>query len=159
VPGSENPAYSYLIGVQLFNSGRVEEAKTHIEEAYRKQPDSAQYAVNLAKLYMQLKDYTKIEPLLLPLFDKTDPPPYDVYFILGKAYQAVGELSKAIEVFDTAISIYGVNINVLNSVGECYFQLGQIEDALVAWERSVEINPDQPELKKALESIKEKKND
>jgi tetratricopeptide (TPR) repeat protein len=159
MPGADNPVYSYIIGTQLFNSGKVQEALAYIEEAYQKQPDSAQYALNLAKLYMLLKDYTKIEPLLLPLFDEPEPPPYDVYFILGKAYQVLGELNKAIELFDSAISIYGININVLNAVGECYFQLGQIEEALAAWERSLEINPDQPGLKKSLEAIKEKKND
>jgi tetratricopeptide (TPR) repeat protein len=44
-------------------------------------------------------------------------------------------------------------------VGECYFQIGEIEEALAAWEKSLEINPDQPELKKSLEAIKENKND
>lgn len=159
MPGADNPVYSYIIGTQLFNSGKVQEALAYIEEAYRKQPDSPQYALNLAKLYMLSKDYTKIEPLLLPLFDKPEPPSYDAYFLLGKAYQAVGELSKAIELFDSAINVYGININVLNAVGECYFQLGMMEEALAAWERSLEINPDQPELKKSLEAIKEKKNE
>jgi GWxTD domain-containing protein len=159
MPGGENPAYSYIIGTQLFNSGRVEEARVYIEEAYRKQPDSVQYALNLAKLYLLMEEYTEIEPLLLPLFGKPDPPEYDGFFVLGKAYQAMGELSKAIELFNSAIDHYGINTNLLNSVGECYFQLGEIEEALAAWERSLEINPDQPELKKSLEAIKEKKNE
>ena len=159
MPGSENPAYSYIIGTQLFNSGRVQEALAYMEEAHQKQPDSAEYTLNLARLYVLLRDYTKIEPLLLPLFDKPESPPYDAYFILGTAYQALGELSKAIELFDSAISIFGINTNLLNAIGECHFQLGKNEEALAAWERSLEINPDQPELKKSLEAIKEKKND
>ncbi len=159
MPGVENPAYSYIIGTQLFNSGKVEEARTYIEEAYRKRPDSVQYAINLAKLYMLMEEYTKIEALLLPLFDKPDPPLYDVFFVLGRAYQALGELSKAIELFNSALDHYGINTNLLNSVGECYFQIGEIEEALAAWEKSLEINPDQPELKRSLEAIKENKND
>jgi GWxTD domain-containing protein len=159
MPGAENPVYSYIVGTQLFNSGRTEEAKAYIEEAYQKQPDSAEYALNLAKLYMLMEDYTKIEPLLLPLFGKPDPPLYDAFFVLGKTYQALGELSKAIELFNSAIDHYGINTNVLNAVGECYFQLGEIEEALVAWEKSLEINPDQPELKQSLEAIKEKRNE
>lgn len=159
MPGSENPVYSYILGTQLFNSGKVQEAKTHIEEAYQKQPDSVEYALNLAKIYLIMEEYTKIEPLLLPLFEKPEPPSYDVFYVLGKTYQALGELSKAIEIYNSAIDHYGINTNVLNSVGECYFQLGEIEEALMAWEKSLEINPDQPELKKSLEAIKEKKND
>jgi tetratricopeptide (TPR) repeat protein len=159
MPGVENPAYSYIIGTQLFNSGKVEEARTYIEEAYRRRPESVQYAINLAKLYMLMEEYTKIEALLLPLFDKPDTPLYEAFFVLGRAYQALGELSKAIELFNSAIDHYGINTNLLNSVGECYFQIGEIEEALAAWEKSLEINPDQPELKKSLEAIKENKND
>lgn len=159
MPGAENPVYSYIVGTQLFNSGKVQEARTYIEDAYRKKPDSAAYALNLARIYMILDEYTKIESLLLPLFDKPEPPQYDVFFVLGKAYQALGELSKAIELFNSAIDFYGINTNVLNAVGECYFQSGDMEEALAAWERSLEINPDQPELKKTLEAIKEKKNE
>ncbi|MGD9344623.1 MAG: GWxTD domain-containing protein [Candidatus Aminicenantes bacterium] len=159
MPGGENPVYSYIVGTQLFNSGKVEEAEAYIERAYQKQPDSAEYALNLAKLYMLSEEYTKIEPLLLPLFEKPDPPLYDVFIVLGRTYQALGELSKAVELFNSAIDHYGINTNVLNAVGECYFQLGEIEEALTAWERSLEINPDQPGLKKSVEAIKEKKND
>ncbi len=159
MPGVENPVYSYIIGTQLFNSGKVQEARTYVEDAYHKNPDSIEYSLNLARLYMVLNEYTKIEPLLLPLFEKPDPPLYDVFFVLGKAYQALGELSKAIELFNSAIDHYGINTNVLNAVGECYFQLGETEEALTAWEKSLEINPDQPELKKSLEAIKEKRND
>ena len=159
MPAGENPVYSYIVGTQLYNSGKVEEAKTYIEEAYRKQPDSAEYALNLAKLYLISEEYTKIEPLLLPLFEKPDPPLYDVFIVLGRTYQALGELSKAVELFNSAIDHYGINTNVLNAAGECYFQLGEIEKALTAWERSLEINPDQPELKKSVDAIKEKKND
>ena len=159
IPGAENPVYSYIIGTQFFNSGKIQEARAYIENAYQKEPDSAEYALNLARLYMLLDEYTKIESLLLPLFDKPDPPLYDVFFVLGKTYQALGELSKAIELFNSAIDHYGINTNILNAVGECYFQLGEIEEALAAWEKSLEMNPDQPELKQNLEAIKEKKND
>jgi hypothetical protein len=158
MPGADNPVYSYVIGTQLFNSGKIQEALAYIEDAYQKKPDSAQYALNLARLYMLMQEYAKIEPLLLPLFEEPDPPLYDVFFVLGKAYQSLGELGKAIELLNSAIEHYGINTNILNAVGECYFQLGEIEEAITAWEKSLEINPDQPELTKSLEAIKEKKN-
>ncbi|MDH5386360.1 MAG: tetratricopeptide repeat protein, partial [Candidatus Aminicenantes bacterium] len=64
---------------------------------------------------------------------------------------------KAIDIFDKALSHYGLNVNLLNSLGECYFQLGSLEGALAAWEKSLEINPDQPEIQKSVKVIKEKK--
>jgi len=158
MPGSGNPVYSYIIGVQLYNSGRVEEARTYVEEAYRNNPESIEFALNLARIYMSMKDFKLVEPILQPFLDRPEPPEYDVYFILGRAYQSLGLLDKAIETFDTAIDQFGVNTSLLNAVGECYFQLGRLEEALVTWERSLEINPNQPELEKSVKAIKEKEN-
>ncbi len=158
MPGSSNPVYSYMIGTQLYNKGRVDEARTYLEAAYQSTPDSIEFALNLAKIYMYMNDFKLVEPLLKPFLDRPEPAEYEVYLILGRAYQSLSLLDKAIETFDSAIDQFGVNTNLLNAVGECYFQLGRYEEALVAWERSLEINPNQPELKKSVEAIKEKKD-
>jgi len=159
MPGTDNPVYAYMIGTQLFNSGKIGQARTYLEEACRKNPDSTEFALNLARLYMIMKDFKLAEDILQPFFGKAEPPKYEVFFILGKAYQSSGRLDKAIETFDKAIDHFGVNTNLLNAVGECYFQLGKYEEALAVWEKSLEIDPNQPELQKSMEAIKEKKDD
>jgi GWxTD domain-containing protein len=158
MPGPDNPIYAYMIGTQLYNSGRVDEARTHVEEAYRSNPESVEFALNLARIYMNMEDFKLVEPILQPFLDRPEPPKYEVYFILGRAYQSMSQLDKAIEIFDAAIDQFGVNISLLNAVGECYFQQGRHEEAKVTWERSLEINPNQPELKKSLEAMKENEN-
>lgn len=157
LPDREDPVYDYLIGTQLFNSGKIEEARSHLERAYQNKPDSADFAINLAEVYMALADYKKIEPILLPFLNQGQPSKYELYFLMGRAYKNLGELSKAIEIFDKAISHYGLNVNILNIIGECYFQLGNTSAALTAWEKSLEINPDQPEIGKNVGALKEKK--
>jgi len=42
----------------------------------------------------------------------------------------------------------------LNSLGECYFKLGSLNEALATWEKSLEINDNQPEIKKRIKAIK-----
>ena len=42
----------------------------------------------------------------------------------------------------------GVNLLVLNAIGDCHARLGQKEDALAAWKKSLEINPKQEEVQK-----------
>lgn len=76
---------------------------------------------------------------------------------MGKAYQKSGEFDKAIATFDRAISHYGTNTMLLNTVGECYFQKGDAKAALAVWEKSLEINPDQPQIRKNVETLKENK--
>jgi predicted negative regulator of RcsB-dependent stress response len=42
-------------------------------------------------------------------------------------------------------------------MGECYLQLGEPNEALAAWQKSLEINQNQPQIKKSVEALKEKK--
>jgi GWxTD domain-containing protein len=153
----EDPLYSYIIGTQLFNSGRVAEARAALEEAHQKKPDSMDIALSLAQTYMVLSEYVKSEQVLLPFLSQPEPPKYDVFLILGTAYKSMGNLNKAVEIFDKAISHYGLNIDLLNAIGECYFKLGEMGEAQAAWQKSLELDPDQPQVKKGLEVIKEKK--
>ncbi len=158
LPDIENPHYPYILGIQLLNRGKIEEARASLEEAFQKDPNSVKYGLVLARVYMLLGNYRKTEFILLPFLGKPEPT-YEVYSMMGKVYQNLGELNKAVEIFDKAISRFGLNLNVLNSVGECYFQLGNPEEALMAWEKSLEMNPNQPRIKKNVEALKKKKRD
>lgn len=153
LPGPNDPIYSHVAGIQLFNSGKIEQAQKMMEEAYHKKPDSAEYALNLAQLYFFLAEYKKVEPILLPFLQQPRPK-YEIYYFLGKAYQSSGKLNEAIDIFNKAISDYGLNIHLLNSLGECYFQLGIPTKALMVWEKSLEINPDQPQIEKNVAALK-----
>ena len=155
--GIENPVYAYIIGTQLYNSGKRIEARDSFEQAYRKDPSSVDFALNLARVYLALTEYQKIEPILLPFFNQPEPPQYELYIILGKAYQNSKELKKAIDIYDQAITQYGLSTILLNSLGECYVLWGNPEEALAAWEKSLELNPDQPPIRKNIEQLKEKK--
>ncbi len=156
-PDTQDPFYFYLIGTQLFNSGKIAEARVNLEKAFQKKPGSADFALNLAQTYIVLNEYKKVESVLLPFIHQPQPPQYEVFFMMGKAYQNLGELSEAIDVFNKAITHYGLNINLLNAIGECYFQLGEPSEALRAWQKSLEINTNQPQIKMSVEALKEKK--
>jgi len=155
--GSDDPVYSFIIGTQLYNSGKTAEARDHLEKAFQKDPKSLVLALNLARVYLNLAEYKKIETVLFPFLNQNEPPQYELFFIMGKAYQYLGELDKAIDIFNKAISHYGLNINLLNSIGECYFQVGNAEEALAAWEKSLEIDSEQPEIQKGVKLLKQKK--
>jgi len=77
--------------------------------------------------------------------------------MLGQSCQKLGEFGPAISYYKDYLSHYGTNLHILNSIGECYYRLGNKEEALRAWERSLELNPKQEKLRKIIESIKEKK--
>ena len=106
---------------------------------------------------MALGQYNETKSLLLPFSNQPEPPSFELFFILGKSYQSSGEFDMAIATYDKALTHYGLNTNLLNSLGECYFQMGIPDEALAAWEKSLELNPEQPEIQKNVKVLKEKK--
>jgi len=156
LPEASDPFYSRLIGLQLFNLGRLDEARFRFEEANARQP-SADVAAELARTYAGLKEYDKIEPLLAPYLDLPKPPSYDLFFLAARACQAKADYARAIEIYDKAVAHYGTNTSLLNSIGDCYLALGKTAEALAIWERSLSINADQPEIRKSVNLLKNKK--
>ncbi len=148
-----DPVYSFILGKQFFSKGEIEKARVKFEMAYQKRPDSLNYASGLARAYFVLKKYDKTKQILLPFSDSAETP-YQVYFLLGNSHQALGEFNQAVSIYNKAISHFGINFNLLNSLGECYYRLGSIDEALAAWEKSLEINPNQPEIEKKIKAIK-----
>jgi GWxTD domain-containing protein len=155
--GMDNPIYDYILGTQYFNQGDMEQALKCVRSAYQAAPTSPEIALSLARIHMNRKEYGEVPPLLASILQNEESPAYEVYFLLGKAYQYRGELNKAVQIFDDAISEHGLNTSLLNVIGDCYFQMGDMAQAQAAWEKSLEINTNQPEIKKNLEILKEKK--
>jgi cytochrome c-type biogenesis protein CcmH/NrfG len=56
-----------------------------------------------------------------------------------------------------AVSQYGVNASVLNAIGESYLGMGSLAEALAAFEKSLQLSPDQPEVRKKVKGLKTKK--
>jgi len=154
--GIENPVYEFIIGTQLYNSGKIIEAREKLEKAYHKKPDSIDFAQSLSQVYLSLSEYQKTKSILLPFFNHLEPAPYEMFLVLGKACQNLGELTEAVDVYYKTINHYGLNIYLLNSLGDCYTSMGNPEEALAAWEKSLEIDPNQIKVKKKIELLKKK---
>jgi len=155
LPPPDHPVYSFLLGKQLFSKGEVNKAQAKLEEAFQKKPDSLDFALNLAQVYSALKKHQQVKQVLMAFSDVSEVP-YQLYFLLGKSHQALGEFDQAIAVYNKALSHYGINLNLLNSIGECYYRLGIWDEALAAWEKSLEINNHQPDVEEKVKILKKK---
>ncbi|MCP2604459.1 GWxTD domain-containing protein, partial [Candidatus Aminicenantes bacterium AC-708-M15] len=112
MPSSNSSVYLYILGSQWFNMGKFEIAKKYFEEAFKKDPKSIDYALSLAKVYSILKEFKKVRQILLPL-KNNEKANFELYYLLGKAHQMLGEYNKAISVYEEAISHFGLNIHLL----------------------------------------------
>lgn len=151
---ANDPAYLAIIGDELLKKTEFAAAKEPLERAYRLNPDSPQLALSLSEALFSLKDYKSAEKILEPFSGKGVS---EVLELLGRSYHASGEFDKAILCLTGYISHFGPTYPVLTVLGDCYYKLGNRDEAIRAWERSLEMNPDQGDLKRLLESVKKDK--
>jgi tetratricopeptide (TPR) repeat protein len=75
---------------------------------------------------------------------------------LGRVCHALGEYREAISYYRNYLSRAGMNIEILNYIGTCHYQLGEKDEALDAWTQSLKINPRQDQLKALVDSLTKK---
>lgn len=146
----------YILGRQLINKKDYVNALIWLEKAHRAEPSYLDYGLHFAQANFYLKKYKETLEILWPFLDKGEAN-FEFNYLMGKSYQALSEYDKAVKIFDEAIVQFGLNISLLNSLGECYYQLGDKTEALAALEKSLEIDPNQEKIKKLVLSIKNKK--
>jgi GWxTD domain-containing protein len=155
MPPSRDPLYANLLGNQFLNKGDTAKARELLAEAYNRNPRSSQFALDYCRLLLAAKEYLKVREVALPFLE--GPEKYEFLAPAGQASQSLGQLAEAISYYKEYLGHYGTSIQVLNSIGECYYELGDFGEALTAWEKSLEISPGQESIKKMVDAIKEKK--
>jgi len=157
MPQPGDPVYDRILGMQLLELGRFAEAKVLLEKAQARAPEAADGLIALAKTYAALGEEAKTVSLLEPFLAPEKTPPYELCLAAGQAYLRTGNPQKALDILDRATSSFGVNAPVLNLIGEAYVGLGKTAEAVAVWEKSLQINTDQPEIRKKVAALKEKK--
>jgi len=155
-PSSEDPMYDNILGNQLFNKKDLAKARRLLGDAYHKAPNSKKFALDFCRILFLDKNYQMVKEVASP-FLKNEEEKYEFLSVIGQASQALGELAEAIAYYKEYLAYYGANLYILNSIGDCYYRLGDIEEALIAYQKSLEINPNQERIKKIVETLKAKK--
>ncbi len=149
-----DPVYQETLGSQLFNLGRAAEARVFLERALAKKPGSEETAGNLARVYLALQDPAAAARLLAAFVDPQKTPAYDTLVLAAEALKRNKDFEGAVGLLDRAVGHYGINAAVMNAMGECYEGQGKRREALAAYEKSLQLSPDQPEIKKRTEALK-----
>jgi GWxTD domain-containing protein len=157
MPESGDPIYDLILGNQLFQLGRFAEAKVLLERAHGRAPASLDGVIGLAQAYAALGEDAKILPLVEPFLGPDLKPNYDLDLAAGRAFLRTGNFQNALDILDRAASSFGVNAAILNLIGEAYLGLGKKAEAIAVWEKSLQTNADQPEIRKKVAALKEKK--
>jgi GWxTD domain-containing protein len=145
----------FTTGVQLMNRGDLEAARAKLAEAHSLTPQRIDFAVAYAQALFRLKDYAGVKEALQP-WARGEETPAEVPALLGFACQALDEFEPAVTYYTAYLVRFGANVDILNFLGTCYLRLGNREEALKAWTKSLEVSPDQPKIKDLVESLRKK---
>ena len=155
---TRNPGVLALArGAQLTRLKRYAEAESELEKAVAADnPRLVPARWKLAGAYILSRKSEQALQLLVPL-EEEYPNQYEVIAGLGFAYFLEKDSTRAVDYLERAIKIRHPDTSVLNALGESYQQTGSLEKAREAFERSLELNPDQKAVHEILSSLGESK--
>jgi len=144
-----------LLGLQYLQKNDLASARRLLQAAHEREPGSSAFARDLCRALFLAKDYAAIKAIAQPYLG--DDRRFDFLQIVGDVSRALGEHAEAISYYKDYLSHFGMNIPVLNGIGHSEMALGNTAGALYAFEKSLELNPQQDDLRALVKSLKEKK--
>jgi GWxTD domain-containing protein len=154
LPPAGDPAYVNILGMQYLQLGDLGKARALLETAFRRSSNSVPFAFDFCRVLFAQKDYEGVSSVALPFY--RDQSKFEFAQFLGESAQALSRYAEAIGYYKDYLTSFGTNLNVLNSIGECYVKIGDFQNALTAWKRSLELNPAQEALKKKVAELQAK---
>ncbi len=145
--------YLYATGLELMNAGDLKGALSRLAEAYALRPGNPNIAGAYGLSLMAAEDFVKAKEVLGPLASGGQGSA-ELLAALGRSRHALGEFAEAAALYREYLERFGANVEIMNLLGTCLFKMGNREEALKAWERSLEVNPDQPQIRKLVEDLK-----
>ncbi len=140
-------------GIQHLNSGNIQEATSRLARAHSLNPGPVT-ALALSEALFRAGEFQRVIELLGP-YDQPEAPP-ELVSLLGRAFHSLNQPLRAAVYYEQYLNRFGVNLEILNFLGSCYFQMGDRDKALALWEKSLGLNPNQEKLRELVNSLKKK---
>jgi len=145
-----DPFVGYQRALQYRVLGQVEEAIATLAPALARAPDFVEAVDLQTELFMEAGRYEEVDRLLAPrLID--NPNDVELLVTLAKANSGMGRRYDSIRYFERArIAGAEETATLLNDLASEYFADGQTEKARELLEQSLELDPEQPEVRRLL---------
>jgi GWxTD domain-containing protein len=139
---------------QLLGLGRLGEGTKELERAVAADNPALPMARwKLASLLINSGEHERTLELLSPLEEK-HPDQFEVVAGLGFAYYHRLSFDKCRSYLERAVRLRAPYPALLNTLADCYERTGSREKALENFERSLEIDPDQPLVEERLAALR-----
>ena len=154
-PPLEDPSYHFVRGNQWLNKREMEKALAELRKAHEERTESLDYALSYSRALMIAESFEKVISILTP-YAEEGKEKFELFYYLAESAKRIGEPAKAVMYFQKALAQRGNVVEILNSIGSCYAEMGNQEEAIRAWEKSLEINPKQEQIKDLIIKLKKK---
>lgn len=149
----DNPfSFYYALAMQYDNLRQDAQAEAAFEKCMEANPQFVEAILAYLNLENRLKKYDKVlqETERLKGNDKHR---FDYFRLRGAAYFGKGEYTEALKMLNEANTLYNSDIRVINLLGYTFLKLNDLEQAEKAFQASLQMNKNQPEVEKLLPEI------
>jgi len=151
--GPENPGLTSLsIGEQLVALDRKPSARAVLEHAVAVAPRLGRARELLAGLEAESGSLARVVELLEPVYAEV-PDRYQVLRVLGEAYFRMERFEDAEVLLGRAVEVQNPDTDGLNMLGLARYQVSDFAGAREAFERSLSMNAEQPQVREALDQV------
>ena len=152
LPSASSFLFFYLAASQAEKAGLDQKAEFYYRRLFELNPD---FNEGLPAYLNFLLKLNKLEEVLVQVDRIKDDPDrkFDYYLIKGLALTNTGKFAEAIESLLEGNKINNSDTRLLNSLGYCYYRLGNKAEALRAFRASLRLNPEQKELADLIKKL------
>lgn len=140
---------------ELISDCRWDDAMELIQLAMEEEPDNIDYSYELARIFMELGNWASAISNLELVVEKTRN--HLLYYMLGEAYQADGQIDRAIGAYLKAIMLSEKFAVAYKNLGVLFLGRGDKESAIEYFEDYLKLdvpNDEKENVRKILDRIK-----
>ncbi len=147
----ENALALFEEGNQLFEEEKYAEAAAKFEEFLEANPSIFQVNLNIGNCYREMKEYDKAIAAYQVILDKVkeekgsyegDESAARALSSMGETFMMAGDLEKASQYLQEAISLFPNDETLAFNVGEIFFKQAETDKAIEYFKKSIEIKED-----------------
>lgn len=141
----ENPYYNNSLAYAYVKAELYDDAIAYYQQAIKLNPDSEWTSIvchALGAIYAEIKENFEAAEATFNAGMVLDPNNIDIQLSLGDLFMAQNDLDKAIKTYCDAISTDPLNFMAYAKAGLALWEKDYLEEAIVAFHKSIELNPD-----------------
>ena len=136
--------FRFLRGAALENLGRTEEAEAELWAALQAQPNDPGILNYLGYLWVDSGRRVAEGAAMLARAHAADPQNGNIQDSLGWAQYRQGQYDTAVQTLEEAVGKQPANAEIVDHLGDAYWQVGRRREAAWQWTRVLTLEPDAP---------------